>query len=428
MTWSGFYGGQGSEEMEGLWVTADGGLIVTGSTDSFADENGDAWVLRLDGAGNVLWQRAYGGTGDESLLDVRQTPDGGFVAVGYTESFGAGAQDVWVVRLTAAGDIAWQKTYGGPQVEQAWSVDLTPDGGYLVAGGTTSFGAGGADYWVLKLDAAGNVLWAKTYGGPGEDGGGGDYNELVVKALVDHDGNYVAVSTSTSFGVGETSIWVLKLAPDGRILWQKAYSGQYEESVWWFGVLSNGDYLIPGNSVSFSPDLSGDTWALRLDPDGNIVWQRLYAIPQVWDEALTVAVTADGGALLGGYLEEANDWDWFLLRLDADGRLLWQQRFEHGWDWPNAIRPLDDGGFAVAGVSWPDPNQPFALWLTRMAADGSIAAACNFVTDIAVQVRDTNAAPVDTQAQVADTPITPQPSAAWVVNTAGEAHRLCGRP
>ncbi len=428
VAWSAWYGGDGSEEMEGLWVTSDGGLIVTGSTDSFVDANGDAWAIRLDGAGKVLWQKTYGGEGDESFLDVRQTPDGGFITVGYTESSGAGKADFWVVKLTASGEIEWQKTYGGKKVEQAWSVALTSEGGYLVAGGTRSFGAGSADYWLLKLDAMGNVIWAKTYGGSGDDGGGGDYEEFVVKALVDRDGNYVVVSASSSFGSGETDYWVLKLAPDGSILWQKAYGGEYEESMWWFAEVQGGGYIIPGNSVSFSPDLSGDLWVLRLDPDGNIVWQRTYAIPGVWDEALTVAATSDGGTVVGGYLEEENDWDWYIFRLSADGQVLWKKRFEKGWDWPNAVRQMDDGSIVVAGVSWPDPEQPFDLWLTRMGGDGAIGASCDFLAEIEFQVADTNAVVKDTHAVVMDTPVTPEDSAAVVRDTSGHTQMLCTGP
>lgn len=228
-TWAAVYGGAGAEEMEGVWPTADGGFIIAGSTDSYGDENGDAWIVKLHADGAVAWQKTYGGAGDDYAIDIKQTADGGYIVAGWTSSFGVSQEDFWVFRLDAVGNMQWGKTYGGAGSEQAWSVDLTRDGGYVVAGGTTSFGAGGADFWVLKLDATGNALWQKTYGGAGDDGGEGDYEEFVVRVLEDEDGNYVLASETFSFGAGNGDIWVIKLKPDGTLLWQKTYGGDLED-------------------------------------------------------------------------------------------------------------------------------------------------------------------------------------------------------
>ncbi len=426
--WSLHLGGEGSEEMEGLWVLPDGGMVISGSSDSFRDPAGEAWVVRLDREGHILWQKTYGGPGDESLLDVHPTADGGFVAVGYTESFGAGGQDVWVVKLDAAGDIRWQKTYGGPRDEQAWSVDVSPEGDLLVAGGTASFGAGKTDYWVLKLTPEGGVRWAKTYGGPEEDGGGGDYDERVVKALVDREGRYLVASVSSSFGEDEedTDLWVLRLAPDGRVLWQQAFGGVYEEEMFGFALLANGDVLLPGHTDSFSPDLSGDVWVVRLRLDGTVVWQKVYALPQVWVGALAATGTQDNGAVIAAYVEEEDDWDWLLFRLDAEGNLGWQTRFEGGWDWPNAVRPLSEGGFAVIGVSWSQPpDGPFDLWVSRLTAEGSPGVDCGFVRPLRLRAFPSAMTPRQTRAVVMDTPVRPQESQAVVVDTAAHSVLLC---
>jgi len=420
--WSARYGGEGDEEMEGLWITRDGGLVVTGSSDSFADGRGDAWMLRLDGRGRVVWERAIGAPGDESLVDVRETPDGGFVAVGYTEASGAGGQDAWVVRLDPAGEIVWQRTYGGAGMDQAWSVELLPGGGFLVAGGTTSFGAGATDYWLLELDPAGAVVRSRTYGGPGEDGGGGPYAELTVQCHPDPDGNLVLASLSSSFGSGESDLWVLRLDPLGDVLWQRACGGPSEETVWQFTVTADGEPLLAGSTVSFSPDGSGDLWVVRLDRDGNVLWQRLYATPGVWSEALAVAATADGGALAGGYLEEPDDWDWYVLRLDARGDVVWGTRLESGWDWPNAVREMPDGSVAVAGVSWPAPDRPFDLWVVRLAADGSLPG-CDLATPFEVTVLDTGAAVVPTNATVTEPAVLSAPGIGVSQDTRGLTHR-----
>ncbi len=424
--WMALYGGLEGEEMEGLLVTETGEMLVSGSTASYRDENGDAWILKLDPNGNVLWQKTYGGEGDEYAIDIQAAPDGGYIVAGWTESFGAGQTDIWVFKLDPDGNIQWEKTYGGRKAEQAWAVDVTRDGGYIVAGGTTSFGAGGADYWVLKLDPEGDVLWQKTYGGGDDDGGGGEYEEFVVRVLEDRDGNYVLASETASFGAGETDIWVLKLDSQGEILWQKAYGGEYEDSIWSFQEAADGGYLLPGVTTSFSPDLSGDLWVLKIDPAGEILWQRVYGVPDLWDEALSVGASADGGALIGGYYEEADDWDLTLLRLDASGEALWQRRYEYGWDWPNAVQTLPDGGFAVAGVAWPnDQELPEDLWMMRLSGEGTAGDTCNPVQELDLSLADTHARVITTTAVVTETDVTPMESHAIVEDTPAEPRYLC---
>src|SRR5262249_49744603 len=134
------------------------------------DLTGDLWVLKLDAIGNAVWQKSYGGSASDGAGAVRQTPDGGYVVAGYTRSYGAGQFDAWGIKLDADGNVTWQKTDGGTGFDFASDVQPTADGGYIVAGSTTSFGAGSDDAWVLKLDANGNVIWQKTYGGADSDG------------------------------------------------------------------------------------------------------------------------------------------------------------------------------------------------------------------------------------------------------------------
>ncbi len=430
-TWSALYGGAaGGEEMEGLWRTSDGGFLVSGSTDSYRDEAGDAWLLKITAKGAIVWQKSYGGAGNEYIIDVKETPDGGIIAAGWTASFGAGGHDFWLLRLDGAGNIEWEKTYGGAGTEQAWSVDLTRDGGFIVAGGTTSFGAGATDCWLLKLDAGGNIEWQKSYGGAADDGGGGDYNELVVRVLEDLDGNYVVATETFSFGAGDSDIWLFKVDGAGDIIWQKSYGGFDSDSLWSFQEASTGGYIVPGVSVSFSPDGSGDLWVLRLDKNGDILWQRLYGVPGYWDEAISMGATSDGGSLIGGYTEEGNaDWDLFLLRLDAAGNAVWQRRYEYRWDWPNAMVELPDGGFFVVGVAWPnDQGLPEDLWVLKLAADGTIGPSCNLVQNIDLVRVETNVQPATTHASVKNTNVVPQASAAIVRNSPAVPRYLCVGP
>ncbi len=135
---------------------------MAGYTESFGAGDSDAWVIKLDANGNVQWQKTYGGKGDDYAYSIQQTSDGGYIVAGKTLSFGTGDSDAWVIKLDAKGNVQWQKTYGGEYDDFVHSIQQTSDGGYIVAGYTLSFGAGN-DAWVIKLDAKGNVQWHKTY-------------------------------------------------------------------------------------------------------------------------------------------------------------------------------------------------------------------------------------------------------------------------
>ncbi len=156
------YGGAGTDGGIAL-QTSDGGYLLAGSTNSFGAGGFDAWVLKLDSTGTITWQKTYGGTGDESGT-IRQTSDGGYILAGFTKSFGAGGSDAWLLKLTSTGTITWQKTYGGTGDDFAASVQQTSDGGYVVGGFTASFGAGGQDFWVLKVDSGGSITPACSLG------------------------------------------------------------------------------------------------------------------------------------------------------------------------------------------------------------------------------------------------------------------------
>lgn len=413
-TWSSILGGDGAEEMEGVWATSDGGYVVAGLSDSFTgDDTADALILKVSAAGEVEWAKTYGGSGNDMAVDIKQTADGGYIVAGWTESFGAGAgtADFWVFKLDSTGGIEWEKRYGGADIEQAWSVDIASDG-YVVAGGTTSFGAGKADYWVLKLDAEGGISWQKTYGGAEDDAPGGDYEEYVARVLVDKDGNYVVASESSSFGHGDTDIWALKLDPtDGSVIWQYAYGDTSSDSTWSFTEAAGGGYIIPGNTTSGTDT---DLWALSLETNGTIRWQKKFGLSGVFDEALTADATADGGAIIGGYYEVSDtDWVFTLLRVDSDGGLSWAKKYKYGsLDWPNAVQELNDG-YIVAGVTTTAAADQ-ELWLMRLASDGTAGASCDSISGMTVVEEATDTSPMTTDAQVGTSNVMPQETSSTV--------------
>jgi uncharacterized repeat protein (TIGR02543 family) len=162
--WAKTYGGPNWDGASSIQQTADGGYIVAGWTESFGAGNGDFWVLKLDQNGDIQWQKIYGGPSADVAFSIQQTADGGYIVAGVTTSFGAGFYDLWVLKLGPNGDVQWQKTYGGPNWDRAYSIQQTSDAGYIVAGRTTSFGAGTYDIWVLKLDANGDIVGCNLIG------------------------------------------------------------------------------------------------------------------------------------------------------------------------------------------------------------------------------------------------------------------------
>lgn len=162
----------------------------------------DFWLIKTDASGNHLWNKKYGGASTDRAYEFVQTADGGYVLAGYTSSFGAGGGDFWLIKTDASGNPQWNKTYGGEYDDSPFTLVQTADGGYALAGLTYSFGAGGSDIWLVKTDANGDAQWNQTYGGTGED-----YAGSVVQMS---DGCYALAGSTGSFGAGGDDFWLVK--------------------------------------------------------------------------------------------------------------------------------------------------------------------------------------------------------------------------
>ena len=312
--WAASYGGLSFDGADSVQQTSDGGYIVAGRTKSFGAGEEDIWVMKLTGDGSVTWQKAYGGTGDDVAKFVQQTSDGGYIVAGSTRSFRA-AYDIWVLKLTANGSLTWQKTYGGTDNDAALAVQQTSEGGYVVAGYTYSFTNGLCDMWVLKLTADGSLTWQKTYGGSGDD--------FAYSVQQTSDGGYIVAGYTDSFGAGLYDIWVLKLTANGSVTWQKTYSGTNGGGDGGSSIqqTSDGGYILSGYTYSFGAG-QADTWVLKLTANGTITWQKTYG-GAGHDFAVSVQETADGGYIVAGRSESfgAGDFDCWLLKLDASGNI-----------------------------------------------------------------------------------------------------------
>lgn len=205
--WSRTYGGVGNERCSSLIQTADGGFALAGHTESFNSAGEmDFWLVRTNENGDSLWSRTYGGVGREGCSSLTQTTDRGFALTGYTKSFGAGKKDFWLVRTNENGDSIWSRTYGGRNYDVCNSLIQTDDGGFILAGYTDSFGLGRKDFWLVRTDENGDSLWSHTYGGGDDE----ECSSLVQTA----DGGYALAGWTNSFGVGGDDFWLVKLCSE----------------------------------------------------------------------------------------------------------------------------------------------------------------------------------------------------------------------
>jgi hypothetical protein len=217
--WTRTYGGISTDYACCIQQTNDRGYIIVGATWPNGSEYRDIWLIKIDSVGNILWDTTYGGPESEvsGRAGVVQTDDGGYIITGYTRSFGQGSGDVWLLKTDSRGDTLWTRTYGGVNFDGGNAVTQTNDLGYVIVGATESFGAGGYDVWLIKTDSLGDSIWTKTFGGPLHDGCG--------SVVQTSGGGYILAGGTYSFGPGGEDLWLIKTNSSGDTLWTRTYGG-----------------------------------------------------------------------------------------------------------------------------------------------------------------------------------------------------------
>ncbi len=301
-SWTALLGGDQPDLASAIQQTADGGYIVGGFSFSSQSFNvsevskglSDYWVVKLSATGVVQWNKLLGGTGEEELYSLRQTTDGGYIAAGSTTSSASGNVtgsinglfDFWVIKINASGTPVWNKSIGGNQEQRARSIDLTADGGYIVAGRSSSSGSGNitgtnkglVDFLVAKLDGAGNIGWTKLLGGSAD--------EIAFSVQQTVDGGYILAGTTASSASGDITqssygledVWIVKLDGTGNISWQKLFGGNDSDHATSVRQTTDGGYIVSGYTVTSANGTvigtnhgGNDVWIIRLDSLGNIL-------------------------------------------------------------------------------------------------------------------------------------------------------------
>ncbi|MBK9504200.1 MAG: hypothetical protein IPO03_02275 [Bacteroidetes bacterium] len=338
-------------------------------------------------APSVQWQNTLGSTSYEFLNTIDQTSDGGYIMGGYTDSnIGGdksenswGVEDYWIVKMDNAGNIVWENTVGGGNYDKLYAVEETPDGGYIVGGQSLSGGGwgdksesnkGGYDYWIVKLDEDGVVEWDRSYGGLGKD--------QLYNVQPTSDGGYIIAGTSDSGNqwrqtenrVGNSDYWVIKTDASGNIIWQNDIGGLMFDNVYSAYETADGGYILGGTSTSgISGDKTAgnygvvDYWIVKLNSAGTVVWDKTIG-GTLNDYLYAVIPTADGGSiacgmsesgLTGNKTDNTNGlYDYWVVKLDNSGNITWQNSIGgtgNDYAFVNAIDQTSDGGYAIAGYS-----------------------------------------------------------------------------
>lgn len=332
LQWQKALGGSADDKGSYILQTADGGYIIAGLTwSNDGNVNGhkggmDAWVVKLNSSGVFQWQSSLGGTANDVANSIVQTPDGGYIIGGSTNSNNGdvsgnkGDFDYWIVKLNSSGGIQWQKCFGGTLEDQCSDVKLTSDGGYIVSGSTKSNDGDvtgnhsvSYDYWVLKLNASGVLQWQKTLGGTTDDEANG--------ILETSDGGFIVAGNSRSsngdvtLNKGGQDIWLAKLNSSGILQWEKSFGGSMDDGADDIIQTSDGGYICSGITISNNGDVSGnhggsfawDNWVVKTDNLGNLIWQKCLGGTSP-EHGYSIAQTTDGGYIVAGN-SASNDGD-----------------------------------------------------------------------------------------------------------------------
>ncbi|MFD2563473.1 hypothetical protein [Aquimarina rubra] len=359
--WIKTFGGSGEDDALSVVESEDGSYVVFGYTQSIDGDivdktatDSDYWVLKISNEGNVIWSKTYGGTADDRGQKIIKTNDGGYALVGYSRSndgdvsINEGLQDYWILKINATGDIQWEKSFGFPGVDRAFSLIQTTDNGYFITGFldvSASNGEGNdnknisqkhgvGEFWGIKLDAAGDKEWRRYFGGTNND------RSYDVVQTEDDGFLMIGSSESNDFDVsnsnGSYDFWVVKVNTEGTKVWEKTYGGSEIDVGYAIATSGDGKYVIVGDSRSNDGDVSessgnADLWMIQIDGNGNLIWEKSLGGAE-FDTGRGIHKTQNGGFIItgnsrsddGDITENQGQSDIWNVVIDNNGDVIWK--------------------------------------------------------------------------------------------------------
>ncbi|MGB5377861.1 hypothetical protein [Muriicola sp.] len=390
VAWMYSFGGSGDDSPRSIIETTDGGFAIFGFSNSTDGDLAhkttnvnDYWLLKIDAEGSPQWSKTYGGSKDDQGQAVIQTSDGGYAITGYAmsddgdASNNEGFHDNWVLKLDSQGTIEWEQSFGFSGHDHSYDIVESEEGGLFFTGflDITSAKADGyldksysltrhgvGEFWGTRLNAQGELSWRKYYGGTNND------RAHAVVTAQDEGFVMAGFSESEDYDVsdprGSYDFWVVKIGNEGELVWEHSYGGTGIDIAQDITKTENGGYVITGSTISTDGDISeshgeSDVWVISIDAQGALLWEQTYG-GAGFDAAESIRTTRDGGFLISGnskstdqdLAENAGENDLWLLKIDAQGRIIWQQSFggadlEFGFD----ALESKDGGLLLVGES-----------------------------------------------------------------------------
>jgi len=406
--WARTYRGNHSDYAYSVQQAADGGYIVACGTDSFGAGVDDILILKLSSYGDIEWQKTYGGRTYEYVYSIQQTVDGGYIIAGIVQGTSYWF-DLWILKLNSIGGIEWQKSYRADVYSDVYTcfVRQTSDGGYIISAEVFS-AYEGMGSWILRLNLAGNIEWQKLY-----------ENVQISSIEQTSDDGFI----TTGVGVYTSDICVLKLSSVGATEWQKTYGGSYYDCGAGIQQTADGGYILLGYTQSFGTG-GDELWVLKLTPSGEIEWQKAYGgrlNEYVWNPC-SLGQTNDGYIIAGmTYSFGAGKRDGLILKLSPIGIIQWQKTYGGPeWDGVHSVQQTSDGGYIIGGSTESfgagEPDIP-DIWLLKCSPDGEITSSCGFIATSDAKITDTAVSPAVISVEyqnvnlvISDTDIVPQDS------------------
>ncbi|GAB7255791.1 hypothetical protein [Polaribacter sp. OB-PA-B3] len=355
-------GGTNNDAFTSVEKTADGGFIAAGYTQSnnlnITDKSNtsfDFFISKFSSDNQLEWQKTYGGSNDDRAADIIETKNGEFAILGYSTSkdsdvsSNAGSQDFWFIKLSSSGNLISEKSFGYLGLDYGTTLLETKDNGFLITGVldvTASNGQGnaktnaikhaGGDYWAIKIDKIGNLLWSKYFGG--------SFTDTPLGIVETNDNNFIIVGSSDSndFNIsdnkGTYDFWVVKISNFGNLIWEKSFGGSEIDEARAITTTNDGNFLIVGDTRSKDKNVSknngaADIWILKISTDGNLIWEKTIGATN-FDVARAITKTQDNDFVIAGSsrsldngFENKGQNDALIIKINNDGELLWQQTF-----------------------------------------------------------------------------------------------------
>jgi len=365
------YGGSVLDYAYSVIATSDKGYALAGYTHSYGAGESDMWLVKTNAAGQVEWNQTIGGTAADYAFSVRASFDGGYILAGGTESYGAGKYDMWLVKINASGQVEWNQTIGGTAADYAFPVITSSDAGYVLAGRTGSYGAGNEDMWLVKTNAVGQVVWNQTFGGVD--------NDAATSVIATSDEGYILAGGTESYGTGGVDMWVVKTNATGQPEWNQTYGGLREDRASKVIATSDGGYVIAGLTSSYGAG-SRDMWVVKTNATGQPEWNQTYGGTGL-DYADSVISTSDGGYVLAGRTDSygAGSMDMWLVKTNAVGQVEWDQTFGGiDNDAAYSVIATSDEGYVLVGrtESYGAGNED--IWLIKISFKDNISETTSF--------------------------------------------------